>query len=255
MPIRNINRTAGTMLGSRLTRKWGGAGLPDDTITIRFKGSCGQSFAAFVPRGMTFQVEGDANDYFGKGLSGGKISIFPPKTAAFVAEENFIIGNVACYGATGGEVFIRGRAGERFCVRNSGVSTVVEGVGDHGCEYMTKGTVVVIGPTGRNFAAGMSGGFAFVLDEEGKFPKLCNMGMVDLVALDADEDVDLVQSLLHKHIEATGSERAQWVLENWDRLQSKFVKVFPRDYRRVLEAQKLAAAEPAERPAPASVSA
>ncbi len=255
MPIRNINRTVGTMLGSRLTRKWGGAGLPDDTITIRFKGSCGQSFAAFVPRGMTFQVEGDANDYFGKGLSGGKISVFPPKTATFVAEENFIIGNVACYGATGGEVFIRGRAGERFCVRNSGVNTVVEGVGDHGCEYMTKGTVVVIGPTGRNFAAGMSGGFAFILDEEGKFPKLCNMGMVDLVALDADEDVDLVQSLLRRHIEATGSERAQWVLENWDRLQSKFVKVFPRDYRRVLEAQKQADAQPAERATPASVSA
>ncbi|MBI3860264.1 MAG: glutamate synthase subunit alpha, partial [Planctomycetia bacterium] len=157
LPIRNINRTVGTMLGSRLTKKWGGAGLPDDTITLKFKGSCGQSFAAFAPRGITFQVEGDANDYFGKGLSGAKISIFPPKTATFVPEENIIIGNVACYGATGGEVFIRGRVGERFCVRNSGVSTVVEGVGDHGCEYMTRGAVVVIGPTGRNFAAGMSG--------------------------------------------------------------------------------------------------
>jgi glutamate synthase domain-containing protein 2/glutamate synthase domain-containing protein 1/glutamate synthase domain-containing protein 3 len=253
-PIHNINRTVGTMLGSRLTRKWGGEGLPDDTITIRFKGSCGQSFAAFVPNGMTFQVEGDANDYFGKGLSGGKICVFPPKSATFVPEENIIIGNVACYGATGGEVFIRGRAGERFCVRNSGVDTVVEGVGDHGCEYMTKGHVVVIGPTGRNFAAGMSGGLAFVLDEEGKFPKLCNMGMVDLVPLDADEDIDLVQSLLRKHIEATGSERAQYVLENWDRLQSKFVKVYPRDFRRVLEAQKQAEAKSAERTHPASVS-
>lgn len=254
LPIRNINRTVGTMLGSRLTKKWGGAGLPDDTITIRFKGSCGQSFGAFVPHGMTFQVEGDANDYFCKGLSGGKVSIFPPKAATFVPEENIIIGNVACYGATGGEVFIRGRAGERFCVRNSGVNAVVEGVGDHGCEYMTKGNVVVIGPTGRNFAAGMSGGLAFVLDEEGKFATLCNTGMVDLVPLDADEDIDLLQSLLRKHIEATGSERAQWVVENWHRLQSKFVKVYPRDYRRVLEAYKEAAAKPAERSTPASVS-
>jgi glutamate synthase domain-containing protein 2/glutamate synthase domain-containing protein 1/glutamate synthase domain-containing protein 3 len=245
--IRNINRTVGTMLGSRLTRKWGGEGLPADTITIRFIGSCGQSFAAFVPHGMTFQVEGDANDYFGKGLSGGKVSIFPPKTATFVPEENIIIGNVACYGATGGEVFIRGRAGERFCVRNSGVNTVVEGVGDHGCEYMTRGNVVVIGPTGRNFAAGMSGGFAFVLDETGRFPVLCNQGMVDLERLELDQDIETVQSLLRKHIDATGSERALWVLENWDRLQPKFVKVYPRDYRRVLEAQKRAASQPPHR--------
>lgn len=240
--IRNINRTVGTMLGSRVTRKWGANGLPDDTITLRFKGSGGQSFAAFVPHGMTFQVEGDANDYFCKGLSGGKVSIFPPKTASFVAEKNIIIGNVACYGATGGEVFIRGRAGERFCVRNSGVNAVVEGVGDHGCEYMTRGNVVVLGPTGRNFAAGMSGGLAFVLDEEGRFPTICNKGMVDLVPLELDEDIDLVQGLLRKHIEATGSERAQWVLENWHQLQSKFVKVYPRDFRRVIEARKEAAA-------------
>jgi glutamate synthase domain-containing protein 2/glutamate synthase domain-containing protein 1/glutamate synthase domain-containing protein 3 len=250
--IRNINRTVGTMLGSRLTRKWGGEGLPEDTITLRCQGSGGQSFAAFVPRGITFQVEGDANDYFCKGLSGGKVCIFPPKTATFVPEANIIIGNVACYGATRGEVFIRGRAGERFCVRNSGAQTVVEGVGDHGCEYMTRGTVVVIGPTGRNFAAGMSGGLAFVLDEEGRFPVLCNQGMVDLERLELDEDVDAVQSLLRKHIESTGSERAQWVLENWDRLQSKFVKVYPRDYRRVVEARKQPeAAKPAE---PAAVS-
>ena len=245
--IRNINRTVGTMLGSRLTRKWGGAGLPDDTINIRFKGSGGQSFAAFVPRGMTLQVEGDANDYFCKGLSGGKVSIFPPKNATFVPEENIIIGNVACYGATAGEVFIRGRAGERFCVRNSGVNAVVEGVGDHGCEYMTHGAVVVIGPTGRNFAAGMSGGLAFVLDEGGRFPKICNKGMVDLERLEFDEDIDLVQTLLRKHIEATGSERAQWVLENWDRLQSQFVKVYPRDFKRVREAQKQAAMKEPQR--------
>jgi len=236
--IRNINRTVGTMLGSRLTRQWGGAGLPDDTITLRFKGSCGQSFSAFVPPGMTMQVEGDANDYFCKGLSGGKVSIFPPKQATFVPEDNIIIGNVACYGATAGEVFIRGKAGERFCVRNSGVQTVVEGIGDHGCEYMTRGTVVVLGKTGRNFAAGMSGGLAFVLDEAGEFPVLCNTQMVDLETLELDEDVELVQSLLKKHIEATGSTRAQSVLENWDSLQSKFVKVYPRDYRRVIEARR-----------------
>jgi glutamate synthase (ferredoxin) len=238
MPIRNVNRTVGTMLGSRLTRKWGGDGLPEDTIHVKFTGSCGQSFAAFMPKGITFEVEGDANDYFGKGLSGGNISVFPPKTATFVPEENIIIGNVACYGATGGEVFIRGRAGERFCVRNSGVQAVVEGVGDHGCEYMTRGTVVVIGPTGRNFAAGMSGGFAYILDETGKFPILCNQEMVDLERLELDEDIDLVQSLLKKHIDATGSTRAQWVLENWDTLQRKFVKIFPKDFKRVLAERK-----------------
>lgn len=241
-PIRNINRTVGTMLGSRLTRKWGGAGLPDGTINIRFNGSCGQSFAAFVPAGVTFTVEGDANDYFCKGLSGGKVAIFPPKTATFVPEENIIIGNVACYGATGGEVYIRGMAGERFCVRNSGASAVVEGVGDHGCEYMTKGTVVVIGPTGRNFAAGMSGGFAYVLDESGRFPVLCNKEMVDLEPIHDEEDVDLIQSLLRKHVTATGSAKAQSVLQNWQSLQGKFHKVYPRDYRRVIEARKKAAA-------------
>lgn len=254
LAIRNINRTVGTMLGSRLTKRWGGEGLPDDTITLRFKGSCGQSFGAFVPRGITMQVEGDANDYFGKGLSGGKLSVFPSKAATFVPEENIIIGNVACYGATGGEVFIRGIAGERFCVRNSGVSAVVEGVGDHGCEYMTKGTVVVIGKTGRNFAAGMSGGYAFILDEAGDFPIHCNQQMVDLERLELDEDIDHVQTLLKKHIEVTGSERAQWVLENWDRLQSKFVKIFPKDYRRVLEARKRAAAAAAEAAAGVPVS-
>jgi len=240
IPIRNTNRTVGTMLGSRVTRQYGAAGLPDDTITLRFAGSCGQSFAAFVPRGMTLQVEGDANDYFCKGLSGGKVSIFPPKTATFVPEENIIIGNVACYGATSGEVFIRGMAGERFCVRNSGVEAVVEGIGDHGCEYMTRGTVIVIGPTGRNFAAGMSGGFAFVLDELGNFSNLCNPGMVELEPLKLDEDIDCIQTLLRKHIESTGSERGQYVLENWDRLLPKFVKIFPTDYRRVLEARRKA---------------
>lgn len=247
LPIRNTNRTAGTMLGSRLTKKWGGDGLPDDTITIHFTGSCGQSFAAFVPKGITFTVEGDANDYFGKGLSGGKICVFPPKSATFVPEQNIIIGNVACYGATGGEVFIRGMAGERFCVRNSGVNAVVEGVGDHGCEYMTKGAVVVLGRTGRNFAAGMSGGYAFVLDTQGDFPIRCNQEMVDLEKLTLDEDVQLVRSLIAKHVAATGSTHGQSILDNWSTMQGKFVKVFPRDFRRVLEqrAQAAAAASPA----------
>jgi glutamate synthase (ferredoxin) len=244
--IRNIHRTVGTMLGYHVTKRWGAEGLPDDTIRLRFTGSAGQSFGAFVPRGMTMTVEGDANDYFGKGLSGGRLAVFPPRTATFEAEQNIIIGNVACYGATAGEVYIRGIAGERFCVRNSGVSAVVEGVGDHGCEYMTKGVVVVIGTTGRNFAAGMSGGFAFVLNETGQFNRLCNPWMVDLEPLKLDEDVDLVRSLLLRHIEFTQSTKAQYLLENWDHVQSQFVKVFPRDYRRVLEQnrKKTAAATP-----------
>lgn len=231
--IRNVNRTVGTMLGSRLSKLHGGAGLPHNTITVRFNGSCGNSFAAFLPKGITFEVEGEANDYFCKGLSGGYVSIRPWKNASYVAEENIIIGNVACYGATGGEVFIRGVAGERFCVRNSGADAVVEGVGDHGCEYMTRGNVVIIGSTGRNFAAGMSGGLAYVLDEQNDFRIHCNQEMVDLDPL-LDEDVEKVQTLLRKHIDKTDSERAQYVLENWDRLQSKFIKVYPKDYKRVL---------------------
>ncbi|MDB5335114.1 MAG: glutamate synthase large subunit [Planctomycetaceae bacterium] len=238
--IRNVNRTVGTMLGARLSKLHGGAGLPHDTIKIRFKGSCGNSFAAFLPKGITFEVEGEANDYFGKGLSGGYISIRPWKNASYVAEENIIIGNVACYGATGGEVFIRGVAGERFCVRNSGVDAVVEGVGDHGCEYMTRGNVVIIGSTGRNFAAGMSGGLAYVLDEKGDFRIHCNQEMVDLDPL-LDSDVEKVQTLLRKHIEKTDSERAQYVLENWDRLQAKFIKVYPKDFKRVLSERKVKA--------------
>jgi glutamate synthase domain-containing protein 2/glutamate synthase domain-containing protein 1/glutamate synthase domain-containing protein 3 len=246
--IRNVNRTVGTMLGSRLTKRHGGAGLPDDTIKVRFKGSCGQSFGAFMPKGITFEVEGEANDYFGKGLSGGHLSVRPWKNSTYKAEDNIIIGNVACYGATAGEVFIRGVAGERFCVRNSGVDTVVEGVGDHGCEYMTRGNVVIIGPTGRNFAAGMSGGLAYVLDEKGDFGIHCNQEMVDLDPL-LDEDVVKVQTLLRKHIEKTDSDRAQYVLDNWDRLQPKFVKVFPTDFKRVIlerkaKAEKEESAEP-----------
>src|SRR6185503_1559253 len=185
MPIKNVNRTVGTILGSEVTRKWGYKGLPHDTITLHFQGSAGQSFGAFIPKGVTLSLEGDANDYVGKGLSGGKINVFPHKDATFAAEENVIIGNVALYGATDGRAYIRGMAGERFAVRNSGATAVVEGVGDHGCEYMTGGKIIVMGPTGRNFAAGMSGGFAYVLDEDGSFPSRCNPSMVGLYPLDA----------------------------------------------------------------------
>jgi glutamate synthase (ferredoxin) len=234
LEIHNTDRTAGTITGSALTKKWGGAGLPDDTIHIHFHGSAGQSFAAFCPRGMTFHLEGDANDYFGKGLSGAKLAVFPPKASKFVAEENIIIGNVAFYGATSGEAFVRGIAGERFCVRNSGVETVVEGVGDHGCEYMTGGRVIVIGPTGRNFAAGMSGGLAFVLDEEGDFNVRCNHEMVDVEPFEEPEDLEYVRAMLSKHREITGSEVADRILADWDAYAAKFVKIFPKDLKRVM---------------------
>jgi glutamate synthase (NADPH) large chain len=232
LPVRNINRTVGTILGSELTRRHGGAGLPDDTIELKFTGSAGQSLGAFLPRGITLTLEGDANDYTGKGLSGGKIIVYPPKTATFVAEENILIGNVALYGATSGRAFFRGKAGERFCVRNSGASAVVEGTGDHGCEYMTGGTVVIIGATGRNFAAGMSGGCAYVLDITGDFRGRCNLDMVDLEPLATADDVELVQDLLIQHAAYTGSTVAARLLKNWDRSVEMFVKVMPLDYRR-----------------------
>ena len=198
LPIRNVNRVVGTITGSEVTRKYGQAGLPDDTIQLHFNGSAGQSFGAFVPRGMTLTLEGDANDYVGKGLSGGTLVVFPPRDSTFVAEENIMIGNVALYGATSGEAYIRGMAGERFCVRNSGASAVVEGVGDHGCEYMTGGRVVVLGPTGRNFAAGMSGGVAYVLDDEARsFARRCNMEMVGLGKLEDPEEVAAVNGADH----------------------------------------------------------
>jgi len=247
MPIRNGNRTVGTMLGSEVTRRYGGEGLPEDTIRIDFTGSAGQSFGAFLPHGITMKLEGDANDYFGKGLSGGKIIVFPPAEADFVAEENIIVGNVALYGATGGEVFIRGVAGERFCVRNSGAIAVVEGVGDHGCEYMTRGRVVVLGPTGRNFAAGMSGGVAYVLDEEGDFSQRCNLDMVDLETFADAEEEESVRSLVQKHAALTGSARANKILREWSRCRGMFVKVMPLDYRRVLEAAAAAEAAVAAR--------
>jgi glutamate synthase (ferredoxin) len=242
MAIRNVNRTVGTILGSELSRRYGAAGLPDDTIKIKFTGSAGQSFGAFVPKGMTLSLEGDANDYVGKGLSGGKLIIYPPRTATFVAEENVLIGNVALYGATGGRAFFRGRAGERFCVRNSGALAVVEGTGDHACEYMTGGVAVVIGPTGRNFAAGMSGGSAFIYDEPGEFAQRCNLEMVDLEPLREPEDLSLVRDLLIQHAGYTGSTVAARILKDWDTAVEKFVKVMPVDYRRVLEEQKKQAA-------------
>jgi glutamate synthase (ferredoxin) len=238
LPIRNVHRVVGTMVGSELTRRYGAAGLTDDTIRLQFQGSAGQSFGAFVPRGMTLILEGDANDYLGKGLSGGKIIVYPPAGSTFVAEENVIVGNVAFYGATAGEAFIRGVAGERFAVRNSGLHAVVEAVGDHGCEYMTGGRVVVLGPTGRNFAAGMSGGIAYVLDEAGDFARRCNPEMVKLFPLDDPAEIDEVRTMIRRHADHTKSDRAWKVLALWDDLLPHFVKVFPNDYRRVIETQK-----------------
>ena len=245
LPIRNVNRTVGTMLGSAITRKWGGAGLPDGTIDVTFTGSAGQSFGAFLPTGVTLTIEGDANDYFGKGLSGGRLAVYPPRASTFVAEENIVIGNVALYGGTAGEAYVRGVAGERFAVRNSGVNAVVEGVGDHGCEYMTGGRVVILGRTGRNFAAGMSGGIAYVLDPTGTFAQRCNPGMVDLETLD-DEDDELVRRLVRRHVDHTASANGQAVLEQWETARPAFVKVMPRDYKRVLMAEAKARAESRE---------
>jgi glutamate synthase (NADPH/NADH) large chain len=235
-PIRNTNRTVGTMLGAELTRRWGGEGLPDGTIDITFEGSAGQSFGAFVPRGIMLRLEGDANDYFGKGLSGGTLVLRPPRTAKFVAEENIIAGNVILYGATGGNVFIRGVVGERFCVRNSGATAVVEGVGDHGCEYMTGGRAVILGHTGRNFAAGMSGGFAFVWDPDRSLYRRMNHEMVDIDLMDED-DVDWLRGVITMHMELTGSPVAERILSSWWTTYESFTKIFPKDYKRVLEAQ------------------
>ena len=236
LPIRNVNRVVGTMLGSEVTRRWGRDGLPDGTIRLDFRGSAGQSFGAFIPPGMTLSLEGDANDYLGKGLSGGRIIVVPPVEAPFVAHENVIVGNVILYGATAGEVFIRGVAGERFAVRNSGATAVVEGVGDHGCEYMTGGRVLVLGRTGRNFAAGMSGGMAWVLDADGTFASRANTELVSLEPLD-DDDRDEVRTLVERHRELTGSERATALLADWEASAARFVRVIPNDFRRVLEAQ------------------
>jgi len=234
LPIRNVNRTVGTMLGSAVSLRHGLEGLPDNTIRIRFTGSAGQSFGAFLPKGITLSLSGDANDYTAKGLSGGRVVVFPHPESTFDPAQNIIIGNVALYGATSGEAFFRGVAGERFCVRNSGARAVVEGVGDHGCEYMTGGHVVVLGGVGRNFAAGMSGGIAYVLDPLGSFPELCNPGTVDLERVETDADERELRELVEAHFRHTRSERAEQVLEKWATTLPRFVKVFPREYKRAL---------------------
>ena len=236
--IENTDRAVGTILGSEISRKYGANGLPDETIKLHFRGSAGQSFGAFVPRGVTLTLEGDANDYLGKGLSGGKIVVYPPRTATFASHENIIIGNTAFYGATGGEAFISGVSGERFAVRNSGVNAVIEGVGDHACEYMTGGTVIVLGQTGKNFAAGMSGGIAYVLDENESFASLCNGEMVELGPIENETEINFVKDLIFRHIEATESRIASEILLNWEPSVSKFLRVIPTDYRRMLDSQR-----------------
>jgi glutamate synthase domain-containing protein 3 len=261
LPISNTHRTVGAMLSGEIARRYGSEGLPDDTIRFDFTGSAGQSFGAFLAKGITMVLEGEANDYVGKGLSGGKLVVYPPRTSSFQPEENILVGNVVLYGATSGEAYFNGMAGERFAVRNSGATAVVEAVGDHGCEYMTRGTVIVLGKTGRNFAAGMTGGIAYVLDETGEFVRVrCNRASVDLEPVTGCRgmacptpdrgaasrpltDVDLIAFLIARHAELTGSPRAKWVLDNWETMLPKFVKVFPHEYKRVL----------AVSPAPASV--
>jgi glutamate synthase domain-containing protein 2/glutamate synthase domain-containing protein 1/glutamate synthase domain-containing protein 3 len=242
LPIRNVDRTVGAMLSGEIARRHGSKGLEPETIHFRFNGSAGQSFGAFLVRGVTLELEGDANDYVGKGLSGGKLIVYPPRNSTFLPEENILIGNVVLYGATSGEAFFNGRAGERFAVRNSGATAVVEGVGDHGCEYMTKGLVIVINDTGKNFAAGMTGGLAYVLDEKGDFGRVkCNRASVDLDALD-EKDVEDLRYWIVRHAEHTGSPRANLILENWETMLPKFVKVFPHEFKRVLGIQRQAVA-------------
>jgi glutamate synthase (NADPH/NADH) large chain len=272
--IYNRNRTVGAMLSGEVAKRYGHAGLPEDTIHVTFQGTAGGSFGAWLAHGITFELEGDANDYVGKGLSGGRLIVYPPKESPLIPEDNIIIGNTVMYGAISGEAYFRGVAGERFCVRNSGATAVVEGVGDHGCEYMTGGTVVVLGKAGRNFAAGMSGGIAYVLDEEGDFAQRCNLAMVELepvpdedhaaasaggngelethgkvkVDLVAGADDTMLKSLVQRHLLYTGSERARRVLENWSTYLPRFVKVMPLEYRRALgelAAEQLRRSQPA----------
>ncbi|HJO00080.1 MAG TPA: glutamate synthase-related protein, partial [Nitrospinaceae bacterium] len=237
--IGNTHRAVGAMLSYEISKKYGGEGLPEDTININFKGSAGQSFGAFLARGVTFNLAGDANDYVGKGLSGGNIIVRPPPESTIVPEDNIIAGNVILYGATAGKLFLRGVVGERFCIRNSGCHAVVEGVGDHGCEYMTGGVSVILGETGRNFAAGMSGGIAYVLNRNNLFDAHCNKELVDLVAVDEDDDINLLKKLIQEHHLYTDSTVAKKILDEWEETLPQFVKVFPRDYRRVLEERKL----------------
>jgi glutamate synthase domain-containing protein 3 len=235
LSIRNTHRTVGTILSNRIVKHHGGRGLPNGTFELTFTGSAGQSFGAFLARGVTMKLVGDANDYLGKGLSGGRIVVQTPPGSAFDPKENVVVGNTLLYGATSGEVFVNGRAGERFAVRNSGALAVVEGVGDHACEYMTSGTVVVLGTTGRNFGAGMSGGVAYVLDEHQLFDTLCNLDMVDLETVYLKEDLDLLKDLIRRHCRWTGSRQARTILERWREMAGRFVKVMPIDYRKALE--------------------
>src|SRR5581483_8133758 len=239
LPIRNSNRTVGTILSSEISRRHGGQGLPPFSVNVHFTGSAGQSFGAFLAPGVSFTLEGEANDYFAKGMSGGQIVVFPPHEATFKAEENIIIGNVSLYGATGGEVFIRGIAGERFAVRNSGATVVVEGTGDHGCEYMTKGLAVVLGSTGRNFAAGMSGGIAYVYDEDGQFDLRLNRAMVEAESVSDPADQQQLRELIQRHAQLTESDVARRILDLWEASLPRFRKVIPMDYRKVLEAKHL----------------
>ncbi|MEM7392194.1 MAG: glutamate synthase subunit alpha, partial [Verrucomicrobiota bacterium] len=233
--ILNINRTLGTMLSYHISKKYGEEGLPEDTIVFNCHGSAGQSFAAFGARGLTFNILGDANDYFGKGLSGAKLIVRPPDGSTFVPEENIIAGNVALFGAVKGEAYIRGLAGERFCVRNSGAWTVVEGIGDHGCEYMTGGRAVILGPTGRNFAAGMSGGIAYILDEEGGFLEhRLNHDMVDVEEMDQPDDIAELREMIEKHVRYTDSSVGRRILDNWEASYPRFIKIMPTDYKKAL---------------------
>jgi glutamate synthase (NADPH/NADH) large chain len=239
--IKNTDRTAGTIVSNEITKVYKGAGLPDGTIHYKFTGTAGQSFGAFNTKGLTLELEGDANDYFGKGLSGAQLIVYPDKKAGFIAENNIIIGNTAFYGATSGEAYIRGKAGERFAVRNSGATVVTEGVGDHGCEYMTGGTTVILGETGRNFAAGMSGGIAFVYNVKGDFDELCNKEMVDLDPV-ADQDITLLNQLIQNHYNYTESAVAKFILADFENQLKHFIKVFPRDYKKVLLSKTTTAA-------------
>ncbi|MHB1090091.1 MAG: GltB/FmdC/FwdC-like GXGXG domain-containing protein, partial [Ilumatobacteraceae bacterium] len=242
LSISNTNRTVGTMLGHAITSAWGGEGLPDATIQLHFVGSAGQSFGAFIPRGIQLRLEGDSNDYLGKGLSGGRIIAHPHSHATFAAHDNVIAGNVIGYGATSGEIFLNGIVGERFCVRNSGATAVVEGIGDHGCEYMTGGRVVVLGETGRNFAAGMSGGIAYVYDPNNVFADRVNGDLVAVQQPNAN-DLDWLHEIITRHHGYTGSCLAQIILDDWASKSSAFCKVMPRDYERVLAVLEMAAAE------------
>ncbi len=244
LPIDNSRRAVGTLLSGEIARRHGARGLNDGSITVRLSGSAGQSFGAFLAPGVTLELCGDANDYIGKGMSGGRIVVYPPATARFAPHDNVIIGNVALYGATAGDLFASGLGGERFAVRNSGARAVVEGVGDHGCEYMTGGVVVVLGPVGRNFAAGMSGGVAYVFDPAQALRARCNHDMVELESVIDESDMWLVHGLVEDHVRFTGSPLGRRVLDNWEHLVARFVKVMPTDYKRVLQARRAAGRRP-----------